>query len=98
MASQPVSSSNVCEYNLNSYVRGYHAYKHCWDRPWIGEILPLEGTLPTTQDKFPVQRNVEVCLVTRMFLDSKGHLEKQLRLHQPWIRVAYFYISTLSAR
>ena len=54
MASQPVSSTTLCTYNFDSYIRGYHAYKDRWIQPWIGEVLPLERDPTNPQDRFAV--------------------------------------------
>ena len=54
MASQPVSSTTICNYNFDSYIRGYHAYKDRWNQPWIGEVLPLESDPTNPHDKFAV--------------------------------------------
>ena len=54
MASQPVSSTTICNYNFDSYIRGYHAYKDRWNQPWIGEVLPLERDPTNPHDKFAV--------------------------------------------
>ena len=54
MASQPVSSTTICNYSFDSYIRGYHAYKDCRSQPWIGEVLPLERDPTNPQDKFAV--------------------------------------------
>ena len=54
MASQSVSSTTICNYNFDSYIRGYHAYKDRWNQPWIGEVLPLERDPTNPHDKFAV--------------------------------------------
>ena len=54
MASQPVSSTTICNYNFDSYITGYHAYKDRWNQPWIGEVLPLERDPTNPHDKFAV--------------------------------------------
>ena len=57
MASQPVSSTTICNYKFDSYIRGYYAYKDRWNQPWIGEVLPLERDPTNPHDKF---RTLEV--------------------------------------
>ena len=81
MASQPVSSTTICNYNFDSYIRGYHAYKDRWNQPWIGEVLPLERDPTNPHDKFAVA--VKKCG------ETVGHLPTM-------DRVAYFHISTLN--
>ena len=39
MASQPPASFDSLEFN--SFIRGYHAYKHIWE-PYVGETLLLK--------------------------------------------------------
>ena len=41
IASQPVASHDLHVAEFNSFVRGYHAYKHIWN-PVVGEMLILE--------------------------------------------------------
>ena len=38
---------------VDSYIRGYHAYKDSWD-PYIGEVLPLEREPENPEDRFAV--------------------------------------------
>ena len=38
MASQPLSSTTICKYTFDSYIRGYDAYEDGWNQPWIGEV------------------------------------------------------------
>ena len=66
MASQPVSSTIICNYNFDSYIRGYHAYKDRWNQLWIGEVLPLERDPTNPHDKFAVA--VKKCA------ETVGHL------------------------
>ena len=52
MASQVVGTS-IRVLELDSYVRGYHAYKDMWN-PALGDVLPLERELTNPKDKFSV--------------------------------------------
>ena len=55
MASQPVSrgKEDIASLDVQSYVRGYHAYQDIWD-PFIGEVLPLEREPNNSGDRFAV--------------------------------------------
>ena len=54
MASQPVRGrEDVTSLEVQSYVRGYHAYKDIWN-PRIGEVLPLEPEPNNSEDRFAV--------------------------------------------
>ena len=51
MASQPPPGVNLTVAELNSFIRGYHAYKDVWI-PVIGEVLILRREPNnTTKDK-----------------------------------------------
>ena len=85
MASQPVSSSTICNYNFDSYIRGYHAYKDRWNQLWIGEVLLLERD-PTNHLEPPppkitrYQDAIASLEAVQTFLDSKGHSEEATRV------------------
>ena len=55
MASQPISrgKEDIASLDVQSYVRGYHAYQDIWD-PFIGEVLPLEREPNNSEDRFAV--------------------------------------------
>lgn len=55
MASQAVTaaSQNLTVLELQSFVRGYHAYQAIWD-PKVGDTLRLEREPTNTRDKFAV--------------------------------------------
>ena len=104
MASQPVSSTTICNYNFDSYIRGYHAYKDRWNQPWIGEVLPLERDptnhhhhhQPPPPKVTRYQDAIASLEAVQTFLDSKGHSEEATRVASTMDRVAYFHISTLN--
>ena len=58
MASQPVSrgKEDIASLDVQSYVRGYHAYQDIWD-PFIGEVLPLEREPNNSEDRFAVEEH-----------------------------------------
>ena len=47
MASQPPASFDSVEFN--SFIRGYHAYKHIWE-PYVGETLLLKREPTNVKD------------------------------------------------
>ena len=49
MASQPVSDNEVQILEIQSYIRGYHAYMEVWT-PTIGEILLVKSEPTNCQD------------------------------------------------
>lgn len=50
MASQIVSSSTAGELEIQSYIRGYHAYKDVW-APVVGQTLVLRREPTNTKDQ-----------------------------------------------
>ena len=52
MASQPGGGRDITSLDVESFVRGYHAYQDIWD-PQIGEVLPLVRE-PDNPDKCAV--------------------------------------------
>ena len=54
MASQPVGGrEDITSLEVQSYIRGYHAYQDIWD-PCIGEVLLLQREPDNPEDKFAV--------------------------------------------
>ena len=47
MVSQPAASFDSVEFN--SFIRGYHAYKHIWE-PYVGETLLLKREPTNVKD------------------------------------------------
>ena len=53
MASQPVSVSASYILEIDSFVRGYHAYQDIW-QPTVGDILPLRREPSNNKDSLAV--------------------------------------------
>ena len=53
MASQPVSVSASYILEIDSFVRGYHAYQDIW-QPTVGDILPLRREPSNDKDSLAV--------------------------------------------
>lgn len=51
MASQPPAGFDSVEFN--SFIRGYHAYKHIWE-PYVGETLLLKREPTNVKDRSAV--------------------------------------------
>ena len=58
----------LCEYKLDSYVKGYHVYKDIW-KPNIGDVLKTEREPRNPVDKYAVAVMQKKNLVV-------GHLKK----------------------
>ena len=53
MASQPPASTSLDSVEFNSFIRGYHAYKHIWE-PYVGETLLLKREPTNVVDRSAV--------------------------------------------
>ena len=53
MASQPPASTILDSVEFNSFIRGYHAYKHIWE-PYVGETLLLKREPTNVVDRSAV--------------------------------------------